>query len=111
MTKSISEQLKELQLNMLQLQRSALIDTQTLFQLMIDKGVCDVEDIVSTRTRVETDNEAILNIDEQIEHCGGTVSPTPVPDSIAAKEDLKAQLIELISQLGDPDNNDSSNLL
>lgn len=101
MTKNISEQLKEIQIALLQLQRSALIDTQTLMQLMIDKGICDSEDIVNTRSKIENESADILRIDKQIEAIGGTVAATPVPASVAAKDELKKQLHDLLVQLGD----------
>lgn len=101
MTKNIGEQLKEIEIALLQLQRSALIDTQTVMQLMIDKGICDTEDIVNTRTRIEHESEDIKRIDDQIEKSGGSVVATPVPEAISNKEDLKNQLKELVKQLSD----------
>lgn len=95
----ISEQLKELQVALLQLQRSALIDTQTVLQLMIDKGICTAEDIVNTRNMIESDSEDIKRIDDQIESCGGSIVKTLVPESISTKEDLKKQLNELVALL------------
>lgn len=99
MTKSIPEQLKDLEIALLQLQRSALIDTQTVMQLMIDKGICDVEDLVNTRSKIETENKDILRIDEQIKELGGEVITTPIPESKAKKDELKKQLNELLSLL------------
>lgn len=99
MTKNIQEQLKEIKISLLQLQRSALIDTQTVMQLMVDKGICDVEDIVSTRTKIETESNDIRRIDKQIEEAGGQVLSTPAPDAIANKEDARKQLKELLQQL------------
>ena len=108
MKKSIGDQITELQLALLQLQRSALIDTQTVMQLMIDKGICDTEDIVTTRSRIENESEDILRIDKQIEDCGGSVVSTPVPESISNKEDLKKQLHDLLLQLGNETKSDST---
>ena len=101
MTKNIGVQLNELQIALLQLQRSALIDTQTVMQLMIDKGICDSEDIVNTRNRIENESEDILRIDHEIEQYGGHVNKTPTPESISNKEDLKKQLHNLLLQLND----------
>lgn len=99
MVKSISDQLKEIEIALLQLQRSALIDTQTVMQLMIDKGVCDVEDIVNTRAKIENESEDIRRIDQQIESIGGVIVTAPVPEAIANKEELKKQLSALIQEL------------
>lgn len=99
MTKNIAEEIKEIKIALLQLQRSALIDTQTIMQLLLDKGICDMEDIVETRKKIESESEDILRIDKAIELSGGQVSSTPVPEGVSKKEDLKKQLSELLSQL------------
>ena len=99
MIKNTADRLSEIEIALLQLQRSALIDTQTIMQLMIDKGICDVEDIVNTRSRIEHESEDVKRIDNQIKQCGGVVSITPLPDDIANKEELKKQLYTLIQEL------------
>lgn len=99
MAKSNLEQLKDLEIALLQLQRSALIDTQTVMQLLVDKGICSIDDIVSTRSKIETENKDILRIDEQIKELGGTVTATPIPESKIKKDALKKQLGELLSLL------------
>ena len=99
MAKSNLEQLKDLEIALLQLQRSALIDTQTIMQLLVDKGICSIDDIVSTRSKIETENKDILRIDEQIKELGGTVIATPVPEGKIKKDALKKQLGELLSLL------------
>ena len=101
MTKNIGAQLNELQIALLQLQRSALIDTQTIMQLMIDKGICDSEDIINTRSRIEDESEDIIRIDGEIKQHGGQVIKTPTPESVTHKEDLKKQLHQLLLQLND----------
>lgn len=101
MIRNIDEQLKEIEIALLQLQRSALIDTQTALQLLMDKGICDTEDIVNTRSKIENESEAIQRIDRQIESKGGSVTTTPFPDSLASKEDAKKQLRELLQELKD----------
>ena len=101
MTRNIQEQLKDIEIALLQLQRSALIDTQTIMQLMIDKGICDTEDIVNTRAKIENESEDISRIDEQIVASGGEVTKTPLSTSVANKEDMKKQLRELLQQLGE----------
>ncbi len=97
----IADQLKELQLALLQLQRSALIDNQTVLQLMIDKGLCTVEEIVNMRIKIESDSPDIQRIDSEIVEHGGAITRTPVPESISNKSDLKNQLLNLINQLKD----------
>lgn len=100
MTENISDQIKEVKIGLLQLQRSALIDTKTVMQLLVDKGICDVEDIVTTRSKIENESDDIKRIDKQIEKVGGSVISTPLPQSVSNKEDQIKQLKELIQQLG-----------
>lgn len=102
--KSIEDQINELQIALLQLQRSALIDTQTVMQLLIDKEICTTEEIVETRSKIETESKDIQRIDEQIASYGGHVKHTPLPESVANKQDLKKQLAELLKQLSDNPN-------
>lgn len=101
MKKSIADQIQELQIALLQLQRSALIDTQTVMQLMIEKGICDIEDIINTRKKIETESEDIHRIDQDIQGHGGMILQTPTPESMSKKDELRKQLSELLSQLAD----------
>lgn len=89
------DRLNQIEIALLQLQRSALIDIQTVIQVLIDKGLCTVDDIVQIRSKIESDSEDIKRIDKQITDHGGVVTATPVPDSITNKADLKNQLNEL----------------
>ena len=97
-------ELKSLQLSLLQLQRSALIDTQTAFQLMIDKEICTVDEIVETRSKIESESADIQRIDDQIRMLGGTITHTPAPESVANKAALKQQLRDLLEKLKDDPN-------
>lgn len=91
----------QLELMMLQLQRSALIDTQTVFQILIDKGVCSADDIVSAKDTIECSNEDVRRLDEQIAKLQGKEYKPKVNKSL-----LMDQLKQLLSQLNsanDPD--------
>lgn len=104
MMQEMMEHIRELEIALLQLQRSALIDTQTIMQLMIDKGICSVDDMVSTRSKIEQDSLDIWKIDKQIVEHGGQITQTPLSDSLSKKEDLKKELKNLISQLKNSEN-------
>lgn len=90
-----NDRLNQVEIALLQLQRSALIDIQTVIQVLIDKGLCTVDDIVQIRSKIESDSEDIKRIDKQIIDHGGVVTVTPIPGSITNKADLKKQLNEL----------------
>lgn len=100
--KTIDERLKEVEIALLQLQRSALIDTQAIMQIMLDKGLCTVEDINETRLRIESESPVVERIDSQILNLGGSVLASPKPDESVDKTDMneKVKLLkELLSQL------------
>ena len=89
---------KEFQLQFLQLQRSALIDTQTLFQLMIEKGICTVDEITQTRESVEINNPDVERISKEIAELQGVsyTKPKLIPK---VSPELLSQLKELIANL------------
>lgn len=86
----------ELRIMMLQLQRSALIDTQTLFQLLIEKGICSVEEITQLRQTIELNNEDVARIDNQIADLQGVERPNKQLN----KTELKDQLRMLLKDIG-----------
>ena len=90
---------KELYISLLQLQRSALIDTQTVMQVMIDKGICEMSDIVETRSNIENNSEDVKRINDQLLELGVTVSNTPVPEGMMSRAELKDKLDELVEML------------
>jgi hypothetical protein len=92
---NIEDELAELSISLLQLQRSALIDTQTVMQVMIDKGLCDLSDLVETRSRIEKESDDIKRIDQEIVNRGGTVCMTPVPENVGNNAQLQKQLDQL----------------
>lgn len=102
---NITEQIRQLNINLLQLQRSALIDTQTSLQLLVDKGICDVEDIVETRKKIETESEDVKRIDNAIIEQGGAITATPIPENMTKKAELKKQLDQLYTLLQGMANN------
>ena len=55
----------------LQLQRSALIDTQTIFQLLVEKGTCNVDEVTATRQKVEMNDGSVKQIDAEIARLRG----------------------------------------
>lgn len=87
-------------LKFLQLQRSALIDTQTLFQLMIEKGICTVDEILATRETVEANNPDVARIDKEIESITGVVPKSNIQQQ--SKSALLNQLKDLIEALNQP---------
>lgn len=91
----------ELEIALLQLQRSALIDTQTVLQLMLNKGIVQMDDIIETRSRIEHENSDVKRLDSAILAKGGQLIETPQPDLntyTSVKSQLK-QLEELLKQL------------
>lgn len=92
----MQDKYNQLQVALLQLQRSALIDTQTIMQIMVDKGICDLETIIETRSKIESESEDVKRINDQILSQGGTIVITPDSDiPIGKKAELKKQLAEL----------------
>ena len=86
-------------LKFLQLQRSALIDTQTLFQLMIEKGICTVDEILATRETVEANNPDVARIDKEIESITGEpLKPSVAQQSKSALLDQLRDLIQVLNQ-------------
>ena len=67
----------------LQLQRSALIDTQTIFQLLVEKGICNVDDIAATRQKVEMSDGSVKQIDAEIARLRGEEIDIDFNDVIA----------------------------
>lgn len=102
--KTIDQKLKDIEIALLQLQRSALIDTQAIMQIMLDKGLCTLEDILDTRSRIEDNSPDVKRIDDQIVSCGGTVVATPSSDvhkSSDSTEDQLRLLKELLKKVPD----------
>lgn len=96
------QELKEMQIALLQLQRSALIDTQTIMQILLDKGICELDDIIDTRAKIESQNKDVERIDHQILEYGGQVVQTPHPEGLTKREAIQEQLKslqELIAQM------------
>ena len=89
----------ELEIELLQLQRSALIDTQTIMQILIDKKICETSEIIETRSKIESDSQDVARIDKQIESLGGVVPKVQSPDMIMMpiKDKMKA-LAELLKE-------------
>ena len=82
---------------MLQLQRSALIDTQTLFQIMIEKEICSIDEITEARSQVEENNKDVQRIDTEIEKLTGQ---RPKKYTQPIKSELLDELKSLLNQLG-----------
>lgn len=97
--RSIDSELKQLHIGLLQLQRSALIDTQTIMQILVDTGICTTDDIVNVRQKVEDSSPEVKRIDSEIIEYGGDVIKTPLSESQQAKEDQMAVLADLLNQL------------
>lgn len=92
MSDNIETQLK---LMMLQLQRSALIDTQTLFQLMIDKGICSIDDILATKDNIECNNSDVHRLDQEIANLKGEELTVPTHNNATLLSQLQKLLKEL----------------
>ena len=104
---SLENQIKELNISLLQLQRSALLDTQTILQLMLDKNMCSVDDILAARNKVSSESRDIERIDKAIVSAGGSPLSVPDPDDSVLLNDPKHQLKELhklLQQLTDNSN-------
>lgn len=99
----------QLELMMLQLQRSALIDTQTLFQLLIEKGICTVDEITSMRGSVENTNSDVRRIDQQIAELKGEEYKPAL--SISNKTELMNQLRKLLKSGLSQSQSDEDNLV
>ena len=99
--KSIDSELKQLQVNLLQLQRSALIDTQAIMQILIDCEICTSEDIVNTRQRIEDNSPEVKRIDEEILASGGQVTKTPKTEKQKNVQEQMDILKDLLKQLTD----------
>lgn len=96
------EDIKQFEISLLQLQRSALVDTQTLMQLLIDKGICTVDDIIDTRAKIEGTSPDVKRIDDQIIELGGAVPV--VSCSVKSKNQQLGVLKELLKELIKDDN-------
>ena len=78
----------------LELQRSALIDTQTIFQLLIEKEICTVDEITQMRQTVECNNADVARIDQEIAAAKGEKY---IPKSLP--RDTKKALMEQLQKL------------
>lgn len=98
----MSNELDNIKLQLLQLQRSALIDTQTCLQLMLDKGICSLDDVLDARARIEAENEDVKKLSEQILSLGGTLPQADLGRGTkrAELQDQLKQLHDLIEQMG-----------
>lgn len=86
-------------LELLELQRSALIDIQTILQLLVDKGICNGTDIIETRARIETSSPEVQRLNDEIISSGGQIPAIPeVPATLSNNERLK-ELRDLLQQL------------
>ena len=95
-----SDELKQLKIAHLQLQRSALLDTQTIMQIMLDKGICDAQDIVDTRTRIQKESPDVRKLDNAILEAGGFVYEIPeLPEGVKTTASLRKELDQLKSML------------
>ena len=95
-------EIDNIKLQLLQLQRSALIDTQTCLQLMLDKGICSLDDVLDARARIEAENEDVKKLSEQILSLGGTLPQADLGTGTkrAELQDQLKQLHDLIEQMG-----------
>lgn len=99
-TKELTDQINELKISMLQLQRSALIDTQTILQILLSKGLCTLEDLTHVRTRIEKENALVQEINQSIENLGGSlVEATGDSNSDVGTAATMQELQDLIQQL------------
>ena len=97
----MTDELKDLQLSLLLLQRSALIDIQTVLQVMVDKGLCTLADIEEARCRIESDNPDIQRINAQIVEQGGEIPASPVLENHTNMQTQLNTLRDLLKQLTD----------
>lgn len=87
----------------LKLQRSALIDTQTLFQIMIEKGICTLDEIMTAHETVEQNNPDVKRIDDQLfELTGEHIQPLISKKTLLLDQlqQLKAELMKNIQEQG-----------
>ena len=89
------EQLNQIRVSLLQLQRSALLDTQTVMQILLNKNVCELSELLEVRSQIESASEDIKRIDKQILECGGVVEKIPQPDPELVKPSVQSQLDQL----------------
>lgn len=91
--------LNELKIALLQLQRSALIDTQTIMQILIDKKICEPFELIETRSKIESSSQDVARIDKQIESIGGIIPSVQSSDMtmMPMKDKMKA-LAELLKE-------------
>lgn len=89
------EQLNQIRISLLQLQRSALLDTQTVMQILLNKNVCELSELLEVRSQIESASEDIKRIDNQILECGGSVEKIPQPDPELVKPSVQSQLNQL----------------
>lgn len=98
---SVDSSIKDLKVSLLQLQRSALIDTQTIMQILIDCEICNADDIVNTRQNIEDNSPEIKRIDQEIEVMGGSVVKTPPSEKQKNVQEQMDILKGLLKQLTD----------
>ena len=89
---------KEFQIALLELQRSALIDTQTLFQILIEKDVCSVDEILSKRAQIENTNPDVASLDLKI--C-----------NLKGESPVNKTLSEVIEKMGNNSTSDRNELM
>ena len=96
--------LNELEIELLQLQRSALVDTQTIMQILIDKKICETSELIETRSKIESSSQDVARIDKQIESLGGVVPKVQSSDMtmMPMKDKMKA-LAELLKEYTEGD--------
>lgn len=97
--RSIDSELTELKIGLLQLQRSALIDTQAIMQILVDCGICTIDDIVNSRERIENESPEVARIDEEIIEAGGQIVKTPKTEKQKNVEEQINLLKDLLGQL------------
>lgn len=97
--KSIDSELKQLNIGLLQLQRSALIDTQTIMQILVDCGICTADDIVQTRKRIEETSPEVDRINSEIVNKGGVVTETPLTENQKQVQEQMEILKGLLNEL------------
>lgn len=102
--RSIDNELRELKIGLLQLQRSALIDTQAIMQILLDSGICTVDDIVSARERIENTSPEVKRLDDEIVLAGGEVIKTPQTEKQKNIQEQVALLKDLIHQFAEESN-------